>query len=56
MSRRRLFDATIRDPIPTVKALLDDTAPIRERTTNHFSSSVTNPSGSWRFDPPRTGI
>lgn len=56
MTRRRLFDATIRDPIPIVKSILDDTSPIRERTTSHSSSSVTHPSGSWRFDPPRTGI
>ena len=56
MTRRRLFDATIRDPVPIVKSILDDTSPIKERTTNHFSSSVTHPSGSWRFDPPRSGI
>lgn len=56
MTRRRLFDATIRDPIPIVKSVLDDTSPVKQRTTNHFSSSVTSPTGSWRFDPPRTGI
>lgn len=56
MTRRRLFDATVRDPVPIVKSVLDDTAPIKEKTSNHFSSSFVHPSGSWRFDPPRTGI
>lgn len=56
MTRRRLFDATVRDPIPIVKSVLDDTSPVRERSSNHISSSVTHTSGSWRFDPPRSGL
>ena len=56
MTRRRLFDATVRDPVPIVKSILDDSSPVKERTVDHFSSSITHPSSSWRFDPPRTGL
>jgi len=56
VTRRRLFDASVRDPVPVVKSILDDTAPVSERSSSHISSSVTHPSGSWRFDPPRTGV
>ena len=56
MARKKIFGTAIRDPLPVVKSLLDDTSPIPERTSNFFSGSVMHPSASWRFDPPQSGI
>ena len=56
MTRKRLFDSSVRDPIPVVKSILNDNAPVSQRSLNTLSSSVSHPTGSWRFDPPRTGL
>lgn len=56
MSRKKLFGGSVRDPLPLVKSLLDDTAPVLDRTSNFFSGAVIHPTASWRFDPPGAGI
>jgi len=56
VTRRRLFDATIRDPLPIIKSVLSDSSPVKEKTLNAISSSYSHPTGSWRFDPPGSGV